>query len=298
MTVYRTQIDDVVGTSGCSPRTVRLVRNSDLAAPRGTRKFRTRPACAATPHPADNRSVRPVLQPGDDRPIGRSRNRLERRRFGVRGASVGPEQEFGRLAGGLAVRHARRGGLVIERDALTVWARLMNADLMWTSAQGVPLSCATRVNSGMPCPVLSRARRGADRGTRSTRAERRERDERRRTRTSGGIEHAAEPRTPAIPVEAAQPPVPVRTQRQCRPRRASHRRQSGHGPGRPCAPAISAELRNHVPMLTRRLAAGSAVAEDPGGGESFGTHRCALLAEGILRAHESGAKSSGDRLVP
>lgn len=60
--------------------------------------------------------------------------------------------------------------------------------------------------------------------------------------------------------------------------------------------AMSAELRDRVPMLTRRLAAGLAVAEDPGGGESFGTHRCALLAEGVLRADESGVTGYGDRL--
>jgi Lanthionine synthetase C-like protein/HopA1 effector protein family len=43
-----------------------------------------------------------------------------------------------------------------------------------------------------------------------------------------------------------------------------------------------------VPALTKPLAPGLAVAEDPGEGESYGFHRCSLLAEGLLAAFDAG----------
>ncbi|MGA7731980.1 MAG: lanthionine synthetase LanC family protein [Chloroflexia bacterium] len=51
-------------------------------------------------------------------------------------------------------------------------------------------------------------------------------------------------------------------------------------------------LRGDVPALTGKLAPGLGLAEDPGGGESYGLHMCGLLAEGLLRAFELGL--SGD----
>lgn len=51
-----------------------------------------------------------------------------------------------------------------------------------------------------------------------------------------------------------------------------------------------------VPALTRRLAPGLGLAEDPGGGQSFGLHRCGLIADGLLRAHENGSKAPHERL--
>ena len=60
-------------------------------------------------------------------------------------------------------------------------------------------------------------------------------------------------------------------------------------------PRVSAEMQTRVPAFALRLAAGLGIAEDPGGGESFGGHRCALLAEGLLRAYEAGARGE-DRL--
>lgn len=51
---------------------------------------------------------------------------------------------------------------------------------------------------------------------------------------------------------------------------------------------VSVDLNAHVPGFTKKLAPGVAVAEDPGGGSSFGQHRCHLVAEGIVRAHERG----------
>jgi len=50
------------------------------------------------------------------------------------------------------------------------------------------------------------------------------------------------------------------------------------------------------PALTKRLAPGVALAEDPGGGESYGMRRCHLLAEGVARAYEEGGATVADRL--
>jgi hypothetical protein len=44
-------------------------------------------------------------------------------------------------------------------------------------------------------------------------------------------------------------------------------------------------LRAPVPALTYRLTPGVGLAEDVRDGSSFGTHRCTVLAEAILRAH-------------
>jgi hypothetical protein len=60
--------------------------------------------------------------------------------------------------------------------------------------------------------------------------------------------------------------------------------------------AVATHLRPATPMFTKRLAPGLAVAEDPGGGKSFGQHRCELVAEGLVRASQ-GNKSSLDDAV-
>lgn len=60
--------------------------------------------------------------------------------------------------------------------------------------------------------------------------------------------------------------------------------------------SIGRFLNADVPMFTRRIAPGLGLAEDPGTHESFGQHRCRILAEGIIRAHEEKAKSHNDRL--
>jgi lantibiotic modifying enzyme len=46
-----------------------------------------------------------------------------------------------------------------------------------------------------------------------------------------------------------------------------------------------------VPAFTRLLAPGLGLAEDPGDGDSFGMHRCRLLADALVTAHEQGAHS-------
>lgn len=59
---------------------------------------------------------------------------------------------------------------------------------------------------------------------------------------------------------------------------------------------LVSDLTRHVPALTKPLAPGVAVAEDPGGGESFGLNRCGILAEQIILAHEEGKSLLAERL--
>lgn len=59
--------------------------------------------------------------------------------------------------------------------------------------------------------------------------------------------------------------------------------------------ALSIRLRPRVPAFTRELAPGAGLAEDDGAGDSFGVSRCALLADGIVRAHERAVR--GDAAV-
>lgn len=61
--------------------------------------------------------------------------------------------------------------------------------------------------------------------------------------------------------------------------------------------AVSSNLRQTAPMFTKRLARGLGVAEDPGGGRSFGQHRCQLVSEGLIRAFESGQTASLDMMA-
>jgi hypothetical protein len=61
---------------------------------------------------------------------------------------------------------------------------------------------------------------------------------------------------------------------------------------RSVAPALGAR----TPVFAKRLAPGVAFAEDPPGDESFGTHRCGLMAEAIVASHEHGLRRVDDRL--
>jgi hypothetical protein len=56
-------------------------------------------------------------------------------------------------------------------------------------------------------------------------------------------------------------------------------------------------LRPAVPLFTREVAAGLAFAESPPTRESFGMHRCALIAEGLLAAARQGAQDTDARLA-
>ena len=61
-------------------------------------------------------------------------------------------------------------------------------------------------------------------------------------------------------------------------------------------PRLTIHLKKGEPAFTKPLAPGVGLAEDPGGGESFGVHRCRILAEGLIRAHEQRRTSMPERL--
>ena len=54
-------------------------------------------------------------------------------------------------------------------------------------------------------------------------------------------------------------------------------------------------LADDVPSFTRVLAPGLSFAEDPGSGDSFGTSRCRLVAEGLWRAYQRGQQTDAVR---
>jgi hypothetical protein len=60
---------------------------------------------------------------------------------------------------------------------------------------------------------------------------------------------------------------------------------------------LRADIGDAVPALTKQLAPGLGLAEDPGDGNSFGMHRCDLVAEGIIRAREHRLRSVQKRLA-
>jgi hypothetical protein len=60
----------------------------------------------------------------------------------------------------------------------------------------------------------------------------------------------------------------------------------------PAIRGVAASLADGVPALTKRLCAGVGVAEDPrDSGESFGSHRCRLLADALVTADELGVQT-------
>jgi HopA1 effector protein family/Lanthionine synthetase C-like protein len=59
---------------------------------------------------------------------------------------------------------------------------------------------------------------------------------------------------------------------------------------------LASMLKPMTPVFAKRLAPGLALAEDPGAGASFGLHRCRLVAEGILCAHERRVRKVDDRV--
>ena len=61
-------------------------------------------------------------------------------------------------------------------------------------------------------------------------------------------------------------------------------------------PEVAGYLKPKTPMFTKVIAPGVGLAEDPGGNESFGQHRCGILADGMIRAYERGARAIGERL--
>lgn len=60
---------------------------------------------------------------------------------------------------------------------------------------------------------------------------------------------------------------------------------------------LRASLRDRIPALTKKVAPGVGLAEDPQGGESFGEQRCRLIAEGLIDAFENGRRGVFERLT-
>jgi HopA1 effector protein family len=56
-------------------------------------------------------------------------------------------------------------------------------------------------------------------------------------------------------------------------------------------------LAPQTPLFTKELAPGLGLAEDPGGAESFGMHRCRLVAEAVWDAYTAGAQTVGARMA-
>ncbi len=59
---------------------------------------------------------------------------------------------------------------------------------------------------------------------------------------------------------------------------------------------VRSEVLPREPALTMHIAPGLGLAEDPGNGESFGLHRCRLLAEAFVDAAEQGTTDPIERL--
>ncbi len=59
---------------------------------------------------------------------------------------------------------------------------------------------------------------------------------------------------------------------------------------------VSPHLMPGTPALTKALAPGLSFADDPADRSSFGMHRCLMIAEGVVQAHESGVDDAPGRL--
>ena len=64
----------------------------------------------------------------------------------------------------------------------------------------------------------------------------------------------------------------------------------------PLQATVAEHLRPGTPAFTKRLADGLGVAEDPPGPDSFGMHRCRLLADAMARAFELELETTAERL--
>lgn len=59
---------------------------------------------------------------------------------------------------------------------------------------------------------------------------------------------------------------------------------------------VAMDLQENVPALTKRLSLGVGLAEDPGRDESFGMHRCGLIADAVIAAYQRGIRGLEERL--
>jgi HopA1 effector protein family len=60
--------------------------------------------------------------------------------------------------------------------------------------------------------------------------------------------------------------------------------------------AVCQYLGQDVPLFTKRLAPGLAVAEDPGDGISFGMNRCRIVADALWAMHQEGLEGEDQRI--
>ncbi|MDP9106748.1 MAG: T3SS effector HopA1 family protein [Candidatus Eremiobacteraeota bacterium] len=60
--------------------------------------------------------------------------------------------------------------------------------------------------------------------------------------------------------------------------------------------ALGGAMRPDVPLFTLAVAPGLGFAESPPNRDSFGMHRCDLIAEGLVRTHERGVSDPAERL--
>jgi hypothetical protein len=66
---------------------------------------------------------------------------------------------------------------------------------------------------------------------------------------------------------------------------------------RPLLRALGTQLSDGAPPFTKPLTRGLSLAEEPEDGQSFGEHRCHLLAEAIVTASERGRRTPQQRLA-
>jgi class II lanthipeptide synthase len=60
--------------------------------------------------------------------------------------------------------------------------------------------------------------------------------------------------------------------------------------------SVSQCIKNYIPAMTKQLAPGLGLAEDPGSSTSFGLHRCGLIGEGLVRAAQEKIRARSGRL--
>lgn len=59
---------------------------------------------------------------------------------------------------------------------------------------------------------------------------------------------------------------------------------------------VAVALKPSVPLFTKMMRSGVGLAEDPKTGESFGMHRCRLVAEGLIQAWARGQHGEAERM--
>lgn len=62
-------------------------------------------------------------------------------------------------------------------------------------------------------------------------------------------------------------------------------------------PKVQSKMNAQVPLFTKKLSEGLSMAEDPGNGDSFGMHRCRLLARGIYNSYLNNDTSAENTML-